>query len=126
MAQAQVQQRAPIETGAPDPLPLMHPVMRKNYGKWVYHDHPRPGVLMHRSATGEEIWTVKAGTQRQMDVYTIRKLCDIADQYADGHVRFTTRSNIEYMVADKAKVEPLIKALNDAGFPIAARRTRCR
>ena len=115
---AQPQQRAPIETGAPDPMPLMHPLMRKNYGQWIYHDHPRPGVLMHRAKNGEEIWTVKAGTQRQMDVHTVRKLCDIADRFADGHVRFTTRSNIEYMVADKAKVEPLVKALTEAGFPV--------
>ncbi|HYP66747.1 MAG TPA: dissimilatory-type sulfite reductase subunit beta [Thiobacillaceae bacterium] len=110
--------RTPIESGAPDPMPLMHPVMKKNYGKWVFHDHPKPGVLRHRAESGEEIWTVKAGTQRQMDVYTIRQLCDIADQYADGHVRFTARSNIEYMVADPAKVEPLIKALTDAGYPV--------
>jgi dissimilatory sulfite reductase beta subunit len=110
--------RHPIESGAPDPMPLMHPVMKKNYGKWVFHDHPRPGVLRHRAESGEEIWTVKAGTQRQMDVYTIRELCDIADKFADGHVRFTARSNIEYMVADPAKVEPLIKALTDAGYPV--------
>ncbi|MGA7951435.1 MAG: dissimilatory-type sulfite reductase subunit beta, partial [Thiobacillaceae bacterium] len=110
--------RTPIESGAPDPMPLMHPVMKKNYGKWVFHDHPKPGVLRHRAESGEEIWTVKAGTQRQMDVYTIRQLCDIADNYADGHVRFTSRSNIEYMVADPGKVEPLIKALTDAGYPV--------
>jgi sulfite reductase beta subunit len=30
-------------------------------------------------------------------------------------VRFTARSNIEYMVADGSKVEPLIKALSDKG-----------
>src|SRR5574341_2161431 len=110
--------RHPVECGAPDPAPFMHPLMKKNYGKWIYHDHPRPGVLMHKAESGDEIWTVKAGTQRQMDVYTIRKLCDIADQYADGHVRFTARSNIEYMVADPKKVEPLIEALQDNGFPV--------
>ena len=107
-----------IESGTPDPMPYMHPLMKKNYGKWVFHAHPKPGVLYHRAESGDEIWTVKAGTQRQMDHYTIRKLADIADQYADGHVRFTARSNIEYMVADQAKVEPLIKALQDNGFPI--------
>jgi sulfite reductase beta subunit len=53
-----------------------------------------------------------------MDVYTIRTLCDIADKFAEGHVRFTARSNIEYMVSKESMVEPLIKALNDAGFPI--------
>src|SRR3569832_654271 len=110
--------RPPIESSAPDPLPNMHPVMVKNYGKWSFHSHPKPGVLYHRAVSGDEIWTVKAGTQRQMDHYTIRELADIADQYGDGFVRFTARSNIEYMVADGSKVEPLIKALNDKGYPI--------
>ncbi len=107
-----------IESGAPDPMPYMHPVMKNNYGKWVFHSHPKPGVLYHRADNGEQVWTVKAGTQRQMDHYTIRKLADIADQFGDGYVRFTTRSNIEYMVTDQAKVEPLIKALTDNGFPV--------
>ncbi|NTV95238.1 MAG: dissimilatory-type sulfite reductase subunit beta, partial [Thiobacillus sp.] len=107
-----------IESGTPDPMPYMHPVMAKNYGKWTFHSHPKPGVLFHRAASGEEIWTVKAGTQRQMDHYTVRKLADIADQFGDGYVRFTTRSNIEYMVTDGAKVDGLIKALNDNGFPV--------
>jgi dissimilatory sulfite reductase (desulfoviridin) alpha/beta subunit len=53
--------------------------------------------------SGDEVWTVRAGTQRQMDVYTIRKLCDIADRYAEGHVRFTIRSNIEFMVSTRTR-----------------------
>jgi sulfite reductase beta subunit len=96
----------------------MHPVMVKNYGKWVFHSHPRPGVLYHKAESGDQIWTVKAGTQRQMDTYTIRKLAEIADKFGEGHVRFTARSNIEYMVADEKKVEPLIKALTENGFPV--------
>ena len=63
----------------PDNKPYLHPMMLKNYGNWKYHDRPRPGVLHHVAHSGDEIWTVRAGTQRQMDVYTIRKLCDIAD-----------------------------------------------
>ena len=110
--------RPPIESGIPDAKPYMHPTMVKNYGKWVYHNHPKPGVLYHRAESGDEVWTVKAGTQRQMDGYTIRKLADIADEFAEGFVRFTTRSNIEYMVTDGEKVEPLIKALFDNGFPV--------
>ena len=89
----------------------------KNYGNWRYHDRPRPGVLHHVSHSGDEVWTVRAGTQRQMDVYTIRKLCDIADTFAEGHVRFTIRSNIEFMVSDPAKVDPLIGALTEARLP---------
>ena len=81
--------REPIESGVPDHVQYLHPLMKKNYGNWKYHDRPRPGVLHHVSHNGDQIWTVRAGTQRQMDVYTIRTLCDIADQFADGHVRFT-------------------------------------
>jgi len=110
--------RMPIESGCPDPIQYMHPTMRRNYGQWAYHDRPRPGVLHHTSKNSEEIWTVRCGTARQMDVHTIKKLADIADEFADGYVRFTMRSNVEYMVADEAKVEPLIKTLTDAGFPV--------
>jgi sulfite reductase beta subunit len=94
--------RTPIESGVPDNRPYLHPALLKNYGNWRYHDRPRPGVLHHVAHSGDEVWSVRAGTQRQMDVYTIRKLCDIADTYAEGHVRFTIRSNIEFMVSDPA------------------------
>ena len=110
--------RAPIESGCPDNKPYLHPTLAKNYGNWRYHDRPRPGVLHHVSHSGDEVWSVRAGTQRQMDVHTIRKLCDIADTYAEGHVRFTIRSNIEFMVSDPNKVAPLIEALQGSGFPV--------
>ena len=71
-----------------------------------------------RSKSGDEIYTVRAGTQRQMDVYTIRKLCDIADTFAEGRVRFTIRSNIEFMVSEESKVAPLIAELERNGFPV--------
>jgi sulfite reductase beta subunit len=110
--------RMPIETGVPDPFQYMHPVMTRNFGNWKYHDRPRPGVLHHVAHTGDEVWTVRAGTQRQMDVYTIKKLCDIGDDFAEGYVRFTMRSNIEFMVVDESKVAPLIEALLAEGFPV--------
>src|SRR5690606_5481958 len=86
------------ETGVPDNKQFMHPTLMRNYGNWKCHDRPRPGVLHHVSHSGDQVWTVRAATERQMGVHTIRKLCDIADQYAEGHVRFTIRSNIEFMV----------------------------
>ena len=43
--QAQQENRPPIESGCPDAFQYMHPVMRKNYGQWAYHEDPRPGVL---------------------------------------------------------------------------------
>jgi len=108
----------PDETGVPEMDPYLHPVLKKNYGAWSWHERPRPGVLHHVAKSGDEIWTVRAGTQRQMDVYTIRKLMDIADEYAEGFVRFTIRSNIEFMVSTEAKVQPLIDKLTEEGFPI--------
>src|SRR5208337_4445953 len=83
---APAQPRRPIESGVPDPFPFMHPVMKKNYGNWSWHDRLRPGVLHHVAKNGDEIWTVRAGTPRQMDVFSVRKLCGIADQFAEGHV----------------------------------------
>ncbi|HET9670171.1 MAG TPA: dissimilatory-type sulfite reductase subunit beta [Casimicrobiaceae bacterium] len=110
--------RAAIESGVPDNQPFLHPLMRRNYGRWRWHDRPRPGVLHHVAEGGDEIWTVRAGTQRQLDVHAIRTLCDIADAHGDGHLRFTIRSNVEIMVGDLRKVAPLVDALQDAGFPV--------
>jgi sulfite reductase beta subunit len=111
-------QRTPIESGCPDGFQYMHPVMRKNYGDWAYHEDPRPGVLKHTARGGDAIYTVRAGTQRILDVFTLRKLCEIGDEFAEGYVRFTIRSNIEYMVSDGSKVEPLIEALEKEGFVV--------
>lgn len=110
--------RMPDEVGVPDPFQYMHPTSIENYGTWDWHERLKPGVLHHVSKSGADLFTVRAGTQRQMDVYTIRKLCDLGDEFADGFIRFTTRSNIEYMVSDHAKVQPLVDALTEAGFPV--------
>jgi len=112
------QPRFPIESGVPDGFQYMHPAYIKNYGNWKYHDRPRPGVLHHVSKTGDEIWTVRVGTQRQLGPFELNLLCDIIDKYADGYVRFTIRSNIEVTVTDEAKVAPLIQAFEDAGYPV--------
>ncbi len=110
--------RVPDECGVPSAKPFMHPTLKANYGKWKWHDRPRPGVLHHVAESGDEIWTVKAGTPRQLDVFTIHKLCDIADEFCDGHLRFTVRSNAEFMTPDESKVDTLIAKLEDEGFPV--------
>ena len=81
--------RPPIESGCPDAFQYMHPLMIRNYGNWAYHDRPRPGVLHHVAKSGDEIWTVRVGTQRQLGPYEINLLCDIIDKYGEGYVRFT-------------------------------------
>ena len=118
MSEAATTPRRPDETGVPDPMQYMHPTMIKNYGKWDWHERIRPGVLHHKAKSGDDIYTVRAGTQRQMDVYTLRKLCDIADEFSEGHFRFTSRSNIEYMTSDETKWQPLVDKLTAEGFPV--------
>jgi sulfite reductase beta subunit len=87
------------------------PVIKENKGKWLYHEILEPGVLVHVSETGDEVYTVRAGAARLISVEHIREICEIADKHCDGYLRFTTRNNIEFMVDSKDKVEPLKKDL---------------
>lgn len=92
------------------------PVIQNNYGKWAYHDILEPGVLVHVSETGEKVFTVRCGAARFMTVQHVREICDIADKYCDGYVRFTTRNNIEFMVDNEQKLEALKKDLASRKF----------
>jgi len=83
------------------------PMVQKNYGKWKYHEIPEPGVLVHTSETGDKLFTVRVGGCRFMSVEHVREICDIADKYCDGYVRFTTRNNIEFMVDSQDKLDAL-------------------
>ncbi len=91
-------------------------VIKNNKGKWLYHEILKPGVLVHVSETGDEVYTVRVGGARFMSVTHIREICEIADKHCDGHLRFTTRNNIEFMVDSKDKVEPLIQDLESRKF----------
>jgi len=92
------------------------PVIAKNKGKWLYHEYLRPGVLVHVAQSGDEVYTVRCGGARLMSTTHIREICEIAEKYCDGYVRFTTRNNIEFMLSDKAKVDPLVKDLEGRKF----------
>lgn len=86
-------------------------VIKENYGKWLYHEIIKPGVLKHVSETGAEVYTVRVAGARLVSVSMIRDYCDIADKHCEGKLRFTTRNNVEFMVDSAAKVEPLLKSL---------------
>ncbi|GMT49678.1 MAG: sulfite reductase, dissimilatory-type beta subunit [bacterium] len=107
-----------IESGPKNYKDQLHPLCTKNYGKWKYHDRPRPGTLRHVVESGDELFTVRAGTHRQVTVDIVRRLCDLADKYADGYVRFTIRNNIEFMCTTWEKAEALIKDLEAIGHPV--------
>ncbi len=92
------------------------PAIAKNKGKWLYHEILEPGVLVHVSETGDELYTVRVGGARFMSVSLIREICDIADKHCGGYVRWTTRNNVEFMVDGKDKVKPLIEDLESRKF----------
>jgi sulfite reductase beta subunit len=50
------------------------------------------------------------------EVTHIREICEIADKHCDGHLRFTTRNNIEFMVDRQIKVQPLLDDLESRKF----------
>jgi sulfite reductase beta subunit len=87
------------------------PIIQKNYGKWKHHEILEPGVLVHVSETGDKVFTVRVGGARFMTVEHVRELCEIADKHCGGHLRFTTRNNIEFMVDSLDKVQALKKDL---------------
>jgi sulfite reductase beta subunit len=107
-----------IESGPHDYQEALHPVVKKNYGKWHYHEMPKPGVLKHIAESGDILFTVRAATPRQDSVDLIRRICDIADRYADGYLRFTVRNNVEFMTPHEANVDLLIKEIEAIGLPV--------
>ena len=92
------------------------PVIAKNKGKWLYHEYLKPGILVHVSETGDEVYTVRCGASRLMSTALIREICEIAEKHCDGHLRFTTRNNVEFMVDSKDKVDPLVQDLESRTF----------
>jgi len=95
---------------------FLPPVIKNNFGKWLWHEILEPGVLMHKAESGDEVYTIRCGTPRLASVEYVREICDIADKHCDGYVRWTTRNNVEFMVDSKDKVEPLKKDIESRKY----------
>ncbi len=109
---------AETDIGPPDFRKMLPPIIERNYGKWKYHEIPRPGVLVHTSESGEKLYSVRMGSGRLVSTDYIRELADLADKHTDGYLRFTSRHNVEWLLDDESKVEPLIKDLESRGYPV--------
>jgi len=109
---------ARTDIGPPHYSQMLPPIVKENYGKWKYHQILKPGVLKHVSETGAELYTVRAGSPRLLAVDTVRAICDLADKYCGGYLRFTSRYNIEFLLTDPANIDPLIEDLKKLGFPV--------
>ena len=106
------------DIGPPHHDNFLPPIIKENYGKWKYHDIVKPGVLLHVSESGAKLWSVRAATPRILSIVSIRQICDLADKYCDGHLRFTSRNNVEYLITDEKNVDPLIKETTELGYPV--------
>ena len=71
-----------------------------------------------RRSREKNFYTVRAGSPRLISTDHIREICEIADRYCDGYLRFTSRHNIEFLLADKDKLEPLLAELESKGYPV--------
>jgi sulfite reductase beta subunit len=116
MAETTAQRKTDI--GPPHYQKFLPPIVKQNYGKWRYHEILKPGVMVHVGESGAKLYTVRAGSPRLLSIQTIREFCDMADKYSEGYLRFTSRNNIEFLLTDPAKVEPLIADLAARGFPV--------
>ena len=92
------------------------PVVAKNKGKWLYHEILEPGILVHVAESGDKCYTIRVGGCRFMSVTHIREINEIANKYCDGHLRFTTRNNIEFMTDKEENVKPMKEDLLSRKF----------
>ncbi len=106
------------DIGPPRYDKFLSPLVKKNYGKWKYHENVAPGVLCHVGESGDRLYSVRAATARLTSIQTLRLFAALADKYCGGYLRFTSRNNVEFLLEDKAKIEPLKKELAAAGFPV--------
>ena len=106
------------DIGPPDFRTFLPPVIQKNYGKWLYHEILKPGVLMHVGESGDALYTVRVASGRLVCTDFIRDICDVADEYCDGYLRFTSRHNLEFLVSDETKLGPLQEECVKRNWPI--------
>ena len=107
------------DIGPPHYEEFLPPIIKKNYGKWIHHEIPQPGVLVHEAESGDKLYSVRAATPRLLAITTIRRFADLADKYCDGHLRFTSRNNVEFLLTDESKIKPLKRDLEKLGHPVS-------
>ena len=106
------------DIGPPKYDKFLPPVIKENYGKWKYHEILEPGVLVHVSESGAKVFSVRGGSGRLVTTDFIKDVCDLADKFCDGFLRFTSRNNIEFLLTDQSKIAGLKDACKKAGIPI--------
>ena len=68
------------DIGPPHYEKYLHPLIKKNYGQWKYHENLAPGVYCHVAESGDRIYTVRAGTPRSAEHSDAADLCRFGRQ----------------------------------------------
>jgi sulfite reductase beta subunit len=105
------------DIGPPHYEKFLPPIVKKNYGKWKYHEIPEPGVLCHVAESGDKLYSVRFAGPRLTSIQTLRLLADLADKYSGGYLRYTSRNNIEFLLDNPANIAPLKEEMAKLGFP---------
>jgi sulfite reductase beta subunit len=108
------------DIGPPKYDKFLPPVIKDNYGKWKYHEILEPGVLVHVAESGDKIYSVRGGSGRLVTTDFIKEVCDIADKFCDGYLRFTSRNNVEFLLTDQSKIAGVKDACKKINIPIGA------
>ena len=106
------------DIGPPHYEKFLPPIIKKNYGQWKYHEIPKAGVMCHTAESGDKLYTVRGASPRLLSTMTIRWYADLAEKYCGGHLRFTSRNNVEFLLTEEANIEPLIAELAANGVPV--------
>lgn len=106
--------------GIPPLKDNLPPILKRNYGQWTSHEHPRAGVIKHDSVSGEACFTVRAGMppNARVSTKTLRQICDLADEFSEGYFRVTQRNSCEFAGVPETRIEELIARLAKLGFPV--------
>ena len=108
------------DIGPPKFDKFLPPVIKENYGKWKYHQILEPGVLVHVSESGAKVYSVRGGSPRLVTTDFVKELCDIADKFCDGYLRFTSRNNVEFLLTKQDNIAGVKDACKKMGVPIGA------
>jgi len=106
------------DIGPPHYVDFLPQVIKDNYGKWLYHEYVKPGVMVHTGESGDKLYTVRAASPRLLGTKRIRAFADLAEKYCDGHLRFTSRNNVEFLLTDDSRIDELIADLAELGHPV--------
>jgi len=105
------------DIGPPHYAQFFPEVIKKNYGKWLKHEIIEPGVIKYTAESGDVVFAIRCATPRLITTDTIREICEIADKYCEGHVRWTTRNNLEFHVTDEETLRALLDDLKGRKYP---------